>query len=127
MGFTIIFFVGIAFLIAYFLGRKRQIGFGWSLFFSVVFSPIVGFIITMLSPKYYDDNPEPSKNKRVVGWILAIFFGLSALASLMAASQDPSALGAAGVGIGLSGAGLYLIQRGKGKSFNSEELVKSEN
>jgi predicted phage tail protein len=48
--------VGVGFLIAHFSGSKRKIGFGWSLFFCICFSPIIGGIITMLSPKVFDDN-----------------------------------------------------------------------
>lgn len=41
----------ISFLIAYFLGSKRKIGFGWSFFFSIFPNPIIGLIITLLSQK----------------------------------------------------------------------------
>jgi predicted phage tail protein len=42
--------IGICYLIAK-AGEKRKIGFGWSFFFCLFFSPIIGGIITMLSPK----------------------------------------------------------------------------
>ena len=42
--------VFISFLIAK-AGEKRKIGFGWSFFFFLFLSPIIGGIITMLSPK----------------------------------------------------------------------------
>lgn len=38
-------------LIAGFLGRNRKIGLGWSLFFCLFLSPIVGLIIVLFSPK----------------------------------------------------------------------------
>lgn len=41
----------ISFLIAYFLGSRRKIGFGWSFFFSIFPHPIIGLIITLLSQK----------------------------------------------------------------------------
>jgi len=47
--------IGICFLIAK-AGEKRKIGFGWSFFFCFFLSPIVGGIITMLSPKVFDNN-----------------------------------------------------------------------
>jgi predicted phage tail protein len=47
--------LGICFLIAK-AGEKRKIGFGWSFFFCLFLSPIVGGIITMLSPKVFDNN-----------------------------------------------------------------------
>ncbi len=37
-------------------GEKRKIGFGWSFFFCLFFSPIIGGIITMLSPKVFTNN-----------------------------------------------------------------------
>ncbi|MGL4363651.1 MAG: hypothetical protein ACRCSB_00410 [Bacteroidales bacterium] len=47
--------IGICFLIAN-AGKKRKIGFGWSFFFCLFLSPIIGGIITMLSPKVFDDE-----------------------------------------------------------------------
>lgn len=52
-------FVVIVFLLWYVLslvvseniGKKRTIGVEWSFFFSMVFSPIVGFFITLLSKR----------------------------------------------------------------------------
>jgi hypothetical protein len=43
--------VFLSFLIAEYLGSKRNIGFGWSLFFCLFFSPLLGLIITLLSRK----------------------------------------------------------------------------
>ncbi len=45
----------ISLMIARFLGSKRNIGFGWSLFFCLFLSPFIGLIITLLSGKknYY--------------------------------------------------------------------------
>ncbi len=51
--FLLIINVGICFLIAT-AGKKRKIGFWWSFFLSFFLSPIVGGIITMLSPKVFD-------------------------------------------------------------------------
>ncbi len=33
------------------LGRNRNIGYGWSLFFCLMLSPIIGLIITLCSKK----------------------------------------------------------------------------
>lgn len=33
------------------LGRNRKIGYGWSLFFCIIFSPIIGLIIILFSKK----------------------------------------------------------------------------
>ena len=113
-------------LIAHFLGRKRQIGFGWSFFFCLFLNPIIGFIITMLSRKYYDDDPAPSQAKKVIGGIVIAFFSLSALGTLFAASAgeaSEAAIQAMFMAIGFIGLGYYLIELGKGKNFNSEVLT----
>jgi heme/copper-type cytochrome/quinol oxidase subunit 3 len=122
-------FGGIAFAIAHFLGRKRQIGFGWSFFFCLFLSPIGGFITTMLSRKYYDPNPEPSSSKKVWGWILIVLFSLSFLVQIMRLASghgDASALNALFMAVGFIGLGFYLIELGKGKNFNTEALTKSD-
>lgn len=46
----------LAFLIANFLGKPRKIGFGWSFFFCIFLTPIIGLIITLLSGKDFDKN-----------------------------------------------------------------------
>lgn len=40
-----------AHLIAENMGRKRHIGYGKSIFWSVLFSPIIGYFITLASPR----------------------------------------------------------------------------
>ncbi len=37
-------------LIAQYIGRKRKIGYGKSIFWSVLLSPLIGLIITEMSP-----------------------------------------------------------------------------
>ncbi|MGF1532109.1 MAG: hypothetical protein ACFCUI_00270 [Bernardetiaceae bacterium] len=51
--FIVLLNICICFLIAK-VGEKRKIGFGWSFFFCLFLSPIIGGIITMLSPKVFD-------------------------------------------------------------------------
>jgi Na+-driven multidrug efflux pump len=36
-------------LVAQYIGTKREIGYGKSIFWSILLSPIIGFIITILS------------------------------------------------------------------------------
>lgn len=38
-------------LVAHYIGRKRKIGYGKSVFWSILLSPVIGFIITSLSPR----------------------------------------------------------------------------
>ena len=128
--FLLAVFGAFAFAIAHFLGRKRQIGFGWSFFFCLFLSPIIGFIVTMLSRKYYDENPAPSKGKKIWGWVLIVLFSLSGLGSLIRLGNDPNAdatvLNAVFMAVGFIGLGYYLIELGKGTNFNSEALTKTE-
>lgn len=129
MGALLIFALLFAFLIAHFLGRKRQIGFGWSFFFCIFLSPIIGFIVTMLSRKYYEDDPTPSQGKKVAGWILIVLFSLSGIGGLIGAASgqaSDSAINAFFMAIGFIGLGFYLIELGKGKNFNTEALTKVE-
>lgn len=123
----LVIFGAIAFAIAHFLGRKRQIGFGWSFFFCLFLSPIGGFIATMLSRKYYDPNPSPSSAKTAWGWILIIFFSLSLIGQLLRLANgqvNAGSINALFLCIGLIGLGAYLLELAKGKNFNTEALTK---
>ena len=121
-GWLIFFmYVAINLLIAYFLGRKRQIGYIWSCFFLIFLSILGGLIITLLSPKYYSDSPKRSKGKIIIGWIMAIFFGIQVL---LAFPSTASTHGYLLVHIGFFGLGLYLIQIGKGRIPNKSGIQK---
>lgn len=50
------------------LGARRRIGFGWAFFLSVLFTPLVGLIICLLSDKL----PDGDRNWGCLGSILAI-------------------------------------------------------
>ena len=50
------------------VGARRRIGFGWTFFFSVLFTPLVGLIIALLSDKL----PDGERNWGCLGSILAI-------------------------------------------------------
>lgn len=45
----ILLYIVLAHLIAQYIGSKREIGYGKSVFWSILLSPIIGFIITRLS------------------------------------------------------------------------------
>lgn len=53
MNYTVIFaialYIALTHMIAQYIGTKRQIGYGQSVLWSIVFSPIIGLIITLLS------------------------------------------------------------------------------
>lgn len=119
----LIIFGSIAFAIAHFLGRKRQIGFGWSFFFCLFLSPIGGFITTMLSRKYYDPNPEPSDAKKAFGWILIVLGFLSLFGQIIRLGNsigNANSINGLFMAIGIIGLGYYLIELSKGKTFNTD-------
>lgn len=49
-------------------GARRRIGFGWTFFLSVLFTPLIGLIICLLSDKL----PDGERNWGCLGSILAI-------------------------------------------------------
>lgn len=127
--FPLVIFVIIAFAIAHFLGKKRQIGFGWSFFFCIFLSPIGGFILTMLSKRHYLPDPKPSKLKKIIGWILILpftFLILSVIFNLNSNASFEDTVNVFFVSIGFAGLGYYLIQFGNGKNFNDASIIKKE-
>ncbi len=46
---AIVVYIVLTHLIARYIGTKREIGYGKSIFWSILFSPIIGFIITNMS------------------------------------------------------------------------------
>ena len=123
----LIFQLLIAIPIAYFLGRKRLIGFGWSLFFCLTFTPIFGFIITMLSSKYSDATLNKSNARLFVGIALIVlgvmltYMGLFNAELLLTDGLSP--ITSLVLGIGFVGAGIYLKERSKGRSFHSKAIA----
>lgn len=56
-------------LIAWFIGRKKRIGFGWTLFFSMTFSPVTALVFALVSPPVNRIPPQDTKG----GWVNSIF------------------------------------------------------
>ena len=50
------------------VGARRRIGFGWTFFLSILFTPFIGLIICLLSDKL----PDGDRNWGCLGSILAI-------------------------------------------------------
>ncbi|HAI76478.1 MAG TPA: hypothetical protein DCM08_09530 [Microscillaceae bacterium] len=116
----------IGLVIAHFLGRYRQMGFGWCLFFCIFFTPIVGFIAVMLNSKYYDPTPKPSSTKFYVGLVMVVLFSIGIIGFLSnpkILSLNPNSIG---LYIGFVGWGIYLIQRSYGVSFHDGQITKVE-
>lgn len=103
----------IAFVISYFLGSKRVIGFGWSFFFCLFLNPVFGLLISVLSKRINGVDSKPSKTKYYWGWLLVILFTIAFIGQLM----KPESIIGLVFNIGLIGIGIYLIQRSKEKMF----------
>lgn len=129
-GLTLLIVLGFGFAIAHFLGRKRQIGFGWSFFFCIFFSPLGGLFATLLSSKYDNPDLEISNSKKIWGWVVIVFFSLSLLGQLNWISEGiktaAGAMNEISISIGGIGLGIYLIERSKGKNFSDYAFKKNE-
>lgn len=124
--------VCLSYVVANYLGSKRQIGFGWSLFFCLTLTIVGGLIVTLLSRKYNSDNATPpSRAKIVIGWILIIFFSLSILGNCIGlSSASPERIEIIvkmlSLAVGFVGLGIYLIKLGKNNDFNTKALTNTE-
>ena len=122
---VLILSVCLSFVVANYLGSKRQIGYGWSLFFCLTLTIVGGLIVTLLSRKYQPDNTTPpSRVKIVIGWILIIFFSLSILGNCIGLIRDSTSperieiiVKMLSLAVGFIGLGIYLIKLGKSNHF----------
>ena len=89
-----ILFVGIPFLVAHFVGRKRYIGFGWSFYFGLFFP--FGLLATFLSRSKSSPPPKPEKWKKIVGIILIIIGILGFIKHLVLISKGAPMYGIVG-------------------------------
>lgn len=118
-----VFYVLIAAIIPFSIGRKRQIGFGWSWFFCIAATPIVGLIITLLSKRLTEKPPSKSIWKVVIGWVLIVIVSIGFLSNFTKMTQDIyQPIGAAAYFF----LGVYLIGIGKGKVYN-KKYIKPKN
>ncbi len=116
-----------ALIISFFIGRKRQIGFLWSLFFCCTLTPVLGFLVTIFSIKYDKPNPNYSRSNLQWGYALIVIFAGGMLSQLLKKINDPQLfylpLDTIVFQIGMLGLGIYLTQIGYGKSFNKKKGV----
>ncbi len=47
---AVVIYIVLTHIVAQYIGRKRKIGYGKSVFWSVLLSPLIGLIITVSSP-----------------------------------------------------------------------------
>jgi hypothetical protein len=65
-----------SYIIAYFFGKKRRIGFTWSFLFCLLLTPVFGILIVMLSPKHYNDYYKPSIVKKITGITIMVIMAI---------------------------------------------------
>ncbi len=66
-----------------FIGRSRNIGFGWAFLLSIIFTPLVGLIITLISaPKPYYASRSWGCLGSTLGLLTAFVIAAIALAAL---------------------------------------------
>jgi len=97
------------------MGSKRYIGTGWSVFFCVTLSPIIGFILTIISPKKVEGYESPIVKYRFIGIIVSSIFLLAGLLALIGAcmglgSSEPP-FKAIVICIGFIGLGIYGFKK----------------
>ena len=107
--------------LAYFVGRKRRVGFFWSIFFSLFLSPLGGLIITLNSVKRADFYSPRSRSR--LNWsngalFLGGFLFLGTLYSLYTKDysnglNQSSQFSNLWISIGFIGIGIYTINTEK--------------
>jgi len=112
LAFNIIF----SSIIAYYIGKKRIIGFRWSFLFSFFSSPIIGLIISISSRKKTDYvNIPPSVSKKRWGYVLITIstLGLIQIVQIYLKGDTPDAVNSSYILIFMTW-GLFLLERSKG-------------
>jgi hypothetical protein len=114
-------------LIAFFLGRKKQIGLGWSLFLCLFLTPIIGTVAVLFSRSVRLPNPNPSIVKQVIGYVLIVLGIISVTAPYwqnnFQVNNDLDTMGRFfyyQYSIGIIGLGMVLEEIGSGKRFDRE-------
>ena len=106
----------INFLIAYFLGKKRQIGFWWSFILGFFLMPIVSIFVVLSSKKNNENYNAKTKSNENWGWFLIIFSSMSLIGQYMS-FQDRVSTSSKGMtfSFGFLLLGIYLFDLEKRK------------
>ena len=107
----------IAILIGHFIGKKRHIGFWWSVLICLGTSVLLGVIITLFSPKLESSPHKPTKFKMITGIILIIFSLLGFLAYFEPNRNNNQNVDTFSSGFIFLTIGLYLYHLSKQESF----------
>ena len=109
--FAQIGFLGVInFLIAHFLGKKRQIGFWWSFILGFFLMPIISIFVVLSSKKNIENFYLPTKSNENWAWFLIIFGSMSLAGQYMAIVDKVSAPTAGmNLAFGFILLGFYLV------------------
>jgi len=114
---TIIFmtYLGLSFLVAYFWGRKLQMGFWWALFFMLGF--VLGWII-MLNDDLTETDPKPEKsNRKIIFGIILMMMSIFIHSTGNSLNEYEYLIFTLTL-LWFLGVGYYLFRRGSGVAFN---------
>ncbi len=120
-----------SYMISTYLGRMRNIGAAYSFWISLFLTPIVGIIITLCSSKFKGELPKRKLIFENIGIVIFLIGGLVLLMTLGALLSNNSYLEPKFLysmmffGSGIFTLGLYVRQKGLGKSFADEYLLLS--
>lgn len=120
-----------SYVIAYYIGRKRKIGFWVSLLVCNITTPLIGLIITIFSDKV-SNFVEKTNQKLVFGWIFIIVYGFSFFAEIIVLIRGKTKINETIetflICIGMVLLGYYLIKIGrKQKEKNNLKLIEPIN
>lgn len=119
-GISLIIYLIVCFLVAFFYGNKRQAGVVYTFVFCICFSPIIGAIIAAISGSLKEEVPKPQLWKKIVGGLF-ILLAISGITKInenaeIFRSIDPNyGMRQLVLGAGLVVFGIYLLSRGIGE------------
>lgn len=101
----IIIYLALSALVAVLVGTNRQIGQGWTLFFCLTFSVLIGGLIALASPKKAENKPQKKSSNPLV--ILFAILGLIIMFAFIFVIQNPETTQTQAIALALSIFGFF--------------------
>ena len=105
----------LSYLLAYYIGRKREIGFWLSFTISVIATPIIGFVATIISKKL-NNFKEITNQKIVFGWMFIIVYSIVIMSQVIIFIKEKESvtefIKTIAISIFMLGLGFYLKKIG---------------
>lgn len=126
-GISLIIYLIVCFLVAFFYGNKRQAGVVYTFVFCICFSPIIGAIIAAISGSLKEEVPKPQLWKKIVGGLF-MFLAIAGIVKIYERAEfmrlvDPNyGMRQLVLAAGLVVFGIYLISRGIGEKKGEEAI-----